>query len=222
MKAVIFDLDDTLYNEKQFVYGAFYEVAEYLGCKYDLTPAVLYQEMINEFRINGRGKVFNKICYKYKFKEDINVLVEIYRRAKPPLKLYEDGKKFIQSSRGRYRLGLITDGLHYVQWNKIKTLGIESLFDAIIVTDDLGKEYWKPSKVPYIKIAEELNVSFKDMVYIGDNPNKDFYSAKELGMLTIRIIREDGDYKDIFLEKEYEANYMVKDLFDLEKFFIKE
>ncbi|MDK2932825.1 MAG: putative hydrolase of the superfamily [Clostridiales bacterium] len=218
MKGIVFDLDDTLYNEKDFVYGGFQEVALYLSHKYVLDSTVLYQQMIDILYKQGRGKVFDIICEQYAFKEDISALVELYRRARPKLHLYEDAETFLRSNLGKYKLGLITDGLYYVQWNKIKLLGIEKYFDEMIVTDDYGKEFWKPSKAPYIEMSQRLELLFNEMVYIGDNPNKDFYAAKQLGILTIRIIREQGDFINIFLNEDYEADFIVRNLYEVEKF----
>jgi putative hydrolase of the HAD superfamily len=220
MKAIIFDLDDTLYNEKDFVYGSFKEVALYLENKYKINYEKIYNRMLDILKTQGRGKIFNRICNEYHFCEDIPKLVEVYRRAKPNLKLYNDAKRFLTQNIGKYKLGLITDGLYYVQWNKIKLLNIQQYFDEIIVTDDHGKDFWKPSKEPYIKMSRDLNIPFHEMVYIGDNPNKDFYAAKRLGMLTIRIIREEGDHMKVFLEEEYEADYRIESLNEVEKILL--
>ncbi len=53
--------------------------------------------------------------------------------------------------------------------------------DKIIVTDDYGKEYWKPSIRPFQMMLEYFNIKPEEAVYIGDNPNKDFLPCKELG-----------------------------------------
>lgn len=220
MKAIIFDLDDTLYNEKDFVYGSFKEVALYLGNKYKIDNEKIYNRMLDILKTEGRGKIFNRICDEYEFDEDIPKLVEVYRRSNPNLKLYEDAESFLKQNMGKYKFGLITDGLYYVQWNKIKLLNIQQYFDEIIVTDDHGKDFWKPSKGPYMKMSQILNIPFPEMVYIGDNPNKDFYAAKQLGMLTIRIIREEGDHMRVFLDEEYEADYRVESLNEVEKILL--
>ena len=57
---------------------------------------------------------------------------------------------------------------------------------------------------------EELKVSARETIYIGDNPYKDFVSAKKFGIHTIRIMR--GQYKNLKVRKEYEADYQIKSL----------
>lgn len=212
IKLVAFDLDDTLYNEKDFVFGAFKEVSEYLSDKYNLNSQDVYSDMINILKSHGRGKIFNIICDNYNINEDIKALVQVYRNAKPKLKLYEDSVEILNKLKYNYKLGLITDGLAYVQWNKIKVLEVENYFDNIIVTDDLGREYWKPHIMPFQNMAEKFDFLPSECVYIGDNPNKDFYGAKKLGYKTIRLIREAGDHIHVRLDSEYEADYEISSL----------
>lgn len=212
IQLVAFDLDDTLYNEKDFVFGAFKEVSEYLSAKYNLNSEDVYIDMINILQSHGRGKIFNIICDNYNINEDIKALVQVYRNAKPKLKLYEDSIEILNKLKYNYKLGLITDGLGYVQWNKIKLLEVEKYFDNIIVTDDLGREYWKPHIMSFKNMAEKFKFLPNECIYIGDNPNKDFYGAKKLGYKTIRLIREAGDHIHVRLDSEYEADYEVSSL----------
>ncbi|KUO74792.1 MAG: hypothetical protein APF77_11055 [Clostridia bacterium BRH_c25] len=216
MIALVFDLDDTLYKEADFVHGAFGEVAEYLGTKYCIGRDELYRTMLRLLASMGRGRIFNDICDIYSIDEDVNNLIEIYRNAAPKISLYEDAEHFLKCCSGKYKLGLITDGIYYVQRNKIRLLGIEEYFDAIVVTDDHGKDFWKPSTKPYLKMAEELGVSLDSMIYIGDNPQKDFYGARQLGIRTIRVIRDSGDHMGLRLSSDYEADIEITSLDDIE------
>jgi putative hydrolase of the HAD superfamily len=215
MKAIVFDLDDTLYKEADFVYGAFMEVAHYLSEKYRIDKDELYQSMIKLLSEKGRGSIFNDICDMYNLDEDIDSLVEIYRNSAPDISLYPDAELFLKHARGKYKLGLLTDGLYYVQRNKIRLLGIEEYFDSIVVTDELGKDFWKPNTAPYIRIANELSVPLESMMYVGDNPKKDFYGAKKLGISTVRVIRTSGDYMNLKLDRAYEADIVIQNMNEL-------
>ncbi|MGI6585244.1 MAG: HAD family hydrolase [Gracilibacteraceae bacterium] len=215
MKALVFDLDDTLYNEADFVHGAFREVADYLSKKHKLDRDELYRTMLGLLANNGRGRIFNDICALYNLNEDISSLVEIYRNSAPQISLYEDAEHFLKYCRGKFKLGLVTDGIHYVQWNKIRLLDLEKFFDSIIVTDDYGKDFCKPSIKPYVKIAEELGVDFDEIICIGDNPRKDFYGAKQLGIHTVRIIRPVGDHMRLRLGRDYEADREITGMYEM-------
>ena len=89
--------------------------------------------------------------------------------------------------------------------------------DKIIVTDDYGKDYWKPSVKPFQIMLDYFDMKPKETVYIGDNPNKDFIPCKKLGINSVRIIRSIGDYMGIVVDEKHEADYRIKSLLELEK-----
>lgn len=216
IKVLLFDLDDTLYNERDFVYSGFISVAKFLSKKYKFPEDVLYFDMINILNTLGRGKIFDIICAKYNFNENINELVNIYRFNNPNITLYDDAREILQRFNGKYKFGIITDGYSKVQWNKIKALNIQKYMDKIIVTDDYGKEYWKPSIKPFLVMIEYFTVKPHECIYVGDNPNKDFIPCKKLGINSVRIQRPIGDYMNVYLDKEYEADYRIYSLLELE------
>lgn len=215
IKLIVFDLDDTLYDEFQFVQNGFKEVAKYLSNKYAIHVDELYKVMLELLNKYGRGTIFNKLCEKYNFNEEIMNLVEIYRNAKGKFKLYDDSYEVLKKLQHNYKLGIITDGKAAVQWNKIKCLGIENFFDKIIVTDDFGREYWKPHEYSYKKMLEYFKCEPKEAIYIGDNPAKDFIGARKVGFYTVRIIRECGDNMKLEEEKGYEADFTINNLKEL-------
>lgn len=217
IKCLIFDLDDTLYYEKSYVLGAFKDVCTYLGQKYCVDFKVLYNRCIAILDKYGRGKIFNILCDEFNFKEDISYLVGIYRKSKPDLELYRESNEIIKFAKmNNLYLGLITDGCSQVQWNKIKALGLETKIDKIIVTDDYGQGYGKPHNKSYKDIISYFNVKPCECMYIGDNPKKDFIGAKKLGMKTVRIIYEKGDHIHDEVSVEYEADYIIRSLLDIE------
>lgn len=224
IKTIIFDLDDTLYNERDFVYGAFREVCMYLSQNFNKNCEKLYKDSIEILNVYGRGKIFNKLCDKYSIDEDIHKLVNVYRNAKPQLQLYEDAlyvlKKFNSCDEekkiSKYKLGLITDGNAKVQRNKVESLNLDKYIHKIIITDDYGLSFWKPNEFSYREMMKCFNCKAEECVYVGDNPNKDFIGARKVGMYTVRILRETGDHMNTFLDKEYEADFSIKSLKELD------
>lgn len=233
-RVVLFDLDDTLYRELDFVYGGFKEVCCYLSNKHNKNDEELYKYAIEVLNKEGRGKIFNAICERYNVEEDIDELIERYREAKPEIRLYDDAEyilkylklnlekddshELIDNVELPCNIGIITDGKASVQWNKIKLLGLETMVDKIIVTDDYGLEFWKPNEFAYIEMLKYFNCKKEECIYVGDNPNKDFIGARKVGIKTVRIVREVGDHMNTFLEKEYEADFVVRDLREILKY----
>jgi len=211
MSGIIFDLDDTLYNERTFVSGGFKAVSSFISEKYSLPEDDLNQRINDIFNSSGRGSIFNELCRFYGLDENIPMLVDVYRTSEPPLELYSDAKLFLEDfSNTNHKLGLITDGLKTVQWNKIKLLGIETFLDEIIVTDDYGSDCWKPSQFGYLHFCKKQDLTPEECVYIGDNEHKDFVTAKKLGMKAVRIRRSAGDHKDFEHDDErYRADATI-------------
>lgn len=216
IKTLIFDLDDTLYRELDFVYCGFKEVCEYLSENNSIELERLYKASIGILNKNGRGKIFDILCNRFNIKEDIENLVSIYRNTKPKIHLYDDSIYVLNKFRKNKSLAIITDGLAYVQRNKIKSLKLENVMDKIIITDDYGKNFWKPSVIPYIQVSKNFSTIPSECVYIGDNPHKDFIGARKIGMHTIRIIRDYGDYINVILSSNYEADYNIKNMYEIE------
>lgn len=190
MKVVLFDLDDTLYPEIEFVKSGFRAVARYLASRYHFNEDMLFTQMLDILQRNGRGKVFDDLLRDLDLyaEKKVRLLVYIYRSHCPIIHLYEDALPTLKHLRRcGMRLGVVTDGMASVQRRKIAALGLEKLFDVIVCTDELGGDCQKPSIIPYRVALDLLQIAPLDAVYIGDNPAKDFAGAASIGMLTIEV-----------------------------------
>ena len=195
MKAIIFDLDNTLYPEETYVQSGFKAVARYLSEKYDCDFDTLFSKIMDIFNEDGRGAVFDRLVNDLNFNENVSTLVYIYRYHFPEISLYSESITLLDNLKDNYKLSLITDGRAFVQKRKVDALDIEEYFDIIIFTDVLGEDYWKPSVEPYKLVLSMLKCDAKDAYYIGDDPYKDFKAPKELGMKSIQVkIEEEMDY----------------------------
>lgn len=223
IKAVIFDLDDTLISEEDYIRSGYQAVAMFISEEFKMEKNTVYQQLYELYK-TGSKKVFNDffeindIIYDRKM---ILELVAIYRNHKPEINFYSDVKKCLEKLRNKgILLGIISDGYLETQNRKAEVLGLDKLVDRIVFTDSLGKEYWKPNKYSYELMKEYFDISYEEMVYIGDNPEKDFYVKKEIPIKTIRIMRNIGVYKDkAYLEgvKEDFRIYTLDELFTIEE-----
>ena len=114
----------------------------------------------------------------------------------PEISLYEDAKQLLINLKNKgVPLGIITDGRVEGQCAKIKALEIEKYIDYIIITDELGGiSFRKPNEKAFVMMQEHFGVPFGEMVYIGDNPRKDFIAPQKLGMKSIHFANKDGIY----------------------------
>ena len=196
-KAVIFDLDDTLYEEFTFVKKGYELVARHLSPACGVSDEKLYKEMLVYYQSYGRQQLFDTMVRKYGINKPglIQELLQQYREHKPSLRLYDDAVIVLRKLKAKgIKTGVITDGLKSVQLSKYQSLGLDEWIDQVIFTDDLGEGKAKPSLVPFQMMVEALGVIFQEACYIGDNPAKDFWGCNQLGMTTIRLKR--GKHKD--------------------------
>lgn len=190
--AVIFDLDDTLYPEKGYVRSGYASVAKAFPNVTDMEDRLwkAFEERKPAidlvFDEEGMGEAERRRA------------VEIYRNHSPRIELYPEVSRLLSRLSATKRLGLITDGRPEGQRAKIDALNISGYFERIIVTDELGgAQFRKPNKTAFVMMQKELCVPFDRMVYIGDNPKKDFKAPEELGMKAIHFLNRDGLYNNI-------------------------
>ena len=212
---IIFDLDDTLYNEIEFVKSGFKSVAYYLSKKTQYSQNFIYLELLKIMNKNGRGQVFNIFVKQFNLKSYyINKCISNYRLHKPKIQIAYKVKKILYNLRKlNYPLYIVTDGNKIVQNNKIVSLGLKKYIKKIYITHRYGKIYAKPSTYCFKLIKKIEKVKWNQMIYIGDNPKKDFINLKPLGMRTIRILQ--GDYNKKKVSKKFDAEFKIFSLIDL-------
>ena len=232
IKAVIFDLDDTLVSEYAFVKSGFNAVAKYLTMSENSAfkafagadPAVLSQEFLALFDESARN-VFNRFLDGHGIKgysdEDVFSLVKVYREHEPDkniYKAYDDVEDVLRtlSDRG-IAAGILTDGFAVSQRNKIRTLGfdVNPAIKGIVVTAEQGEGFVKPSAKGFEFLCEKLSVKPQEMMYVGDNPKKDFYISKNIPIKTVRIVRGGGVYENAPYFEDVKEDHRIEKLEEL-------
>lgn len=223
IKAVVFDLDDTLYPEYEFVMSGFLATAKYLSKKYKLNSLRIFNILKSDFKKGVRGRNFNSLFKKFNLPEkEIKKLIYVYRNHEPQMKLFSDAEKLLAYLQSRkIKIALISDGFIRSQENKIKALKIKKYFQAITLSDKLGINYRKPSTKPFNLTLRKLSVKPSEAVYVADNPQKDFIGARKLGLTTIQIKRAGGIYGQVEVTRENKADLVINSLSQLKTMFNK-
>lgn len=188
IKGVIFDLDDTLYSEKQYVKSGYKAVAKALGNENFADKLWMYFEngkLAIDVLLNELGCIDKK-----------EECLEIYREHIPEITLYEGVLELISILKNKeIKVGIITDGRVSGQKNKLKALGLDKIVDDIIITDELGgTQFRKPCDIAFRIMQNRWRLPYEQMIYVGDNAEKDFQAPKQLGMRTLYFMNEDGLY----------------------------
>jgi len=215
IKAVVFDLDDTLYPEIDYVKSGFYEVGKEIEKRFGVKNAF---NKLYKYFLHNKNNVYGRVLRDFgvAFKEsDIFDLVKIYRTHIPKLSLTDEVKNTILSLRKQVlKIGIITDGRPFQQYAKIQALGLDKIVDTIIVTDGLGGiEYRKPNPTAFKKMCKILCIQPEEMVYVGDNPKKDFAIKKYLSIKTVMV--KSGLYQQENYLYDIQPDVIIDYLFEL-------
>jgi putative hydrolase of the HAD superfamily len=197
LRAVIFDLDDTLFPEHMYVESGFRSVAELLAEQGLSDAPTILDQIWQEYRTDRNG-VFDRLLLAMRATSlTVSDLVERYRTHKPSIVLDTQTRQVIDAIRGQYKLGLISDGWLSVQTAKVQALGLGGLMDAVCLTDQWGRAYWKPHPRAFEHILDEFGVAPREACYVGDNLTKDFLAPNRLGMHSVHLHRRDGIYSEM-------------------------
>lgn len=210
---IIFDLDDTLYDEMTFVRSGMRAVAEFLHITHGLPFAKTYERLIRILEDEGRGRVFDIFLREngYASQAMIKKCLSVYRLHQPSINVFPGVLPLLQSLKS-HSLYLVTDGNKVVQYNKVHALGIESFFKGIYITHRYGIANAKPSIYCFEKIRSKEKCQYREMVYIADNPVKDFVNIRKLGIHTVRVLT--GSYKQHQAMEGYDAEMTINHVKD--------
>ena len=186
---IVFDLDDTLYDEVEFVKSGFKEISNYIN------EPISYEFMLNSFKNEGSGRIFNKLIEEFNLDISLQKLIEIYRFHIPNINLPMQSIELLEYTR-KFKTALISDGHYLMQQNKFNSLSLKEFIDYPIFTDFHHTS--KPNKKAFQMVMDKFKN--EKYVYISDNPKKDFHAPNELGWVTVRFKNKNGIYKD------YESN----------------
>lgn len=220
MTLIVFDIDDTLYLERDYVKSGFRAVGDYLRISRGIAE---FSGRAWELFLGGRrNDVFDAVLVELGVEpstELIKTLVHTYRQHRPEISLLEDALLALRSAFGEgASIGVVTDGPAASQWQKVQALDLGAWTDDVVVTEDQGSNYHKPSPLAFQLLQRRLSERPSSCCYIGDNPRKDFAGPKQLGWFTVRL-RRPGSLQeavcsgvDVDLECEVLSTSLIKSL----------
>ena len=213
---VVFDLDDTLYDEVEYCKSGFTAVSDFLSGLPGMPPADdFFSAFRHQFTTGNRTKTFNAALDELDISYDeklISQLIMVYRNHVPKITLPRESEEALSLLSSKFTLALLTDGFLPAQQLKVKALGLEKYLDCIIYTEQLGREFWKPSPAGFEKLIEALDARPENMVYVADNQMKDFIAPNRLGFITVRIIRSAGLHTQSSQQPDSAAQYTISQI----------
>ena len=211
-KVIVFDLEDTLYKEVDFLKSGYRAVADYLTVSCCMPD--LFSEMIGAYQ-EGENDVFQKILDNHHLNITKEKLIDVYRYHLPQIQLDDNVKSVLEQLQTRCHLALITDGRTRTKMNIITALGLSEYFrmSDIYISEEVG--HLKTAPYSFEKIMEKYPGCH--YVYVGDNTEKDFLMPNLLGWNSFCLM-DDGQHihqQDFTLDTRFLPIHIINHIIEL-------
>lgn len=217
IECLVFDMDDTLCPEREFVVRRLAAVARRLEEQFG--PRIDFErELVAGYEADLRTNVFDTVLARAGIEPDpalIRELVELYRSQPLDVTPYADAEPALAFWSLHLPLALVTDGYGPTQRAKLRAIGLGRYFREVVFTDDLGPEGLKPSVVPFQAVRERIGFRGPAMV-VGDNPALDFPGPKQLRWQTVRIVRPGAKFAATRADPACAPDRVIHSLAELE------
>lgn len=215
-RVAVFDLDDTLYREHDYLLSAYREIAGMVESRYALEG--IFDRMCRWWQ-DGEN-VFMRLIDTYGLDMTVDDLLMSYRTHIPAIRLDSSTKSLLDHLHQYAIIGLVTDGRSLTQRHKVEALGLSAYIDSedIMVSEETG--FNKPSEEPFRHFTERYPSC--TYYYIGDNPAKDFVAPNRLGWTTICLL-DDGSHihqQDFSLPQPMLPQHRISQISEIENIII--
>lgn len=183
---IVLDVDDTLYLERDYVRSGLAHVDGWLVDHHGIegvgeTAWRLFEEGV-------RGTTIGDALARHTGEQALVAdCVREYRGHRPDITMLPDAVDFIDRYTGAVRFAVVTDGPSRSQRAKCEALGLGTFCSPLVVTDELGTS--KPDIRVFEHAVAGWDVPPGRIVYVADNPAKDFTGPRALGWQTLRLRR---------------------------------
>ena len=217
-RVVVFDMDDTLYPEREFVRSALAAAGRHAEREWGWRG--MSEEALRLHDAGARSTIFQQAAANLG-RDPLDAersaeLLSVYRRHRPAaLEWFPDAKEAVLRLSAESPLEVVSDGYLPTQANKFDALGARAWIPRPVFTESLGREHWKPSPAAFRLLMERHpGASF---AYVADNPAKDFVAPRLLGWRSIQILRPGGVYAGVAPAAGGEPDIVIPDMSLLER-----
>lgn len=190
IRAILFDLDDTLVDFMKFKREASDAAAKAMvkaGLKMSVKKAkkMLFDMYIKDIEGEEVFQNFLKLQKSYHpriLAAGINAYLSYKYKFNWPLK---GVKNTLKKLKGKYKLGLVTDAPKLKAYMRLDLAGLSDYFDVVVGFEDTNHR--KPSSLPFRKALKELNVKPSEAMMVGDWFERDIKGAEKVGMKGVLV-----------------------------------
>jgi len=190
IKAVVFDLDNTLIDFMRFKKVACECAVDAMidaGLRISKRKALVEIYKIYKKHTMEDHLVFQRFLKKVCGSVDYKVLayaINAYRSVRGSVLTPFPGTKssLIKLKENGLKLAIVTDAPKMKAWLRLSAMRIDDFFDVVVALEDTGRK--KPSRLPFKAALSKLKVKASECLMVGDIPDKDMKGARQLGMMT--------------------------------------
>ncbi|HEX5192772.1 MAG TPA: HAD family hydrolase [Solirubrobacteraceae bacterium] len=232
MRALLFDLDDTLVPEEPAIVAGYEAVAERVwgaatiervrqlrdaahavwcagapreyaqrvhfslaeGLHGDLTAVGPEPDRMRAFIPRLHAQAFEAVLPEAQ-RGTSTELVGVWREARmAALAPYPETHEVLSALRGRFALGIVTNGAERLQRAKLERTGLDGCFDVVVVSEMVG--VGKPSPEPFAVALRELDVHRDETAMVGNDTSRDIAGARAAGIRPVWVHRPADGWGD--------------------------
>ncbi|WP_253737063.1 HAD-IA family hydrolase [Halohasta salina] len=207
-EAILFDLDGTLFDDRQYIRGGLRNASSVLAAR---TGVDLTDELLDAYFERGcTESTFDTVLNEHGLSTElVSELVDTYHDNHADLWPFPDTVPVLDALTDSCRLGVITGGTNGRA--KLDRLGLTDYFEIVYVTTE--RDSSKRSPAVFESALDAFDVSPTAAIYVGDRPALDFPQPNRLGMTTVRIVR--GRYANADATGDARPDYAVDGLDEL-------
>src|SRR5581483_579891 len=172
-RAIVFDLDDTLYPYRAFVRSGFAAAAAHIAEATGVPARRVYRALCRASAA-ARGRELQRVCERYGIAEaTIPRLVHLMKWHTPAIRLPRETRQVLLRLQAAWRIGILTNGEPAIQRRKLAALGLPPLVDAAVCAAECGTGRGKPDGEAFAAVVDRLGVAPERSVFVGDDPEAD-------------------------------------------------
>jgi putative hydrolase of the HAD superfamily len=229
-KAVIFDIDGTIYsyvaNDKiaveslcEYAENVLYVDEEEFRTAYNKAKRIVKEERLKDGGAKHSKVLFFQTTLELLGKSAFRYVLEMYdvywNSFLANMKPFDGAVEFIKKLKSMgVKISLCTDMTAHIQYRKIKKLGLDHLIDFMVTSEETGLE--KPARVMFELALQKLNVDAADTAFFGDSLERDIEGAARVG-ITPFWYNDRGIFQNTNVPCIEVNSYW--DIIDSEKFF---
>jgi putative hydrolase of the HAD superfamily len=216
IKAVLFDLDNTLIDfmrmKTESSHAAIQAMIDAgLPIKEEKARKILFN-LFKQYGIEDQ-RIFQKFLEKTIKRIDYKILsngIAAYRRVQSGFLFPYPHvvSTLIKLKEKNLVLGIVSDAPRMRAWLRLAEMNLTHYFDVVVTLDDTG--LLKPNKMPFEKALQKLKLKPEEILFVGDNPERDILGAKKAGMKTCL-----AKYGQKFFSRKVKADFEINDVIEL-------